>query len=248
MTLDAATEHAAPPGPAAVLWDMDGTLVDTEPYWHRAECELVAEHGGTWTNEQSRKTLGMGIPDAALILRAEGGVALSPEEITEDLVDRVQTLIVRHGLPWCPGARELLQALRAAGVRTALVTMSIRRLADQVVAALGFDGFDVVVSGDEVTRAKPDPEAYLQAARTLGVEVTQCVAIEDSVPGLTAAVSAGAVVLGVPHSDTVPADLGDVQLTSLEGITVDTLRTIYDDIRGRRRGVADVVSPSAVNA
>lgn len=191
--------------PAAVLWDMDGTLVDTEPFWFAAETALVERFGGTWTEDQARALVGMGLRDAAAVLR-EHGVDLPPEEMVEVQTDHVVAHLEDH-VPWRPGALALLAALRDAGVRTALVTMSVRRMAEVVAAAVPFGGFDVVVSGSDVANPKPHPEPYLRAAELLGVPIEACVAIEDSPPGLASAVSSGAATVGVPHM--VPLPEGD---------------------------------------
>ena len=184
------------PLPEAVLWDMDGTLVDTEPYWMAAERELVAAHGGTWSHEDALSLVGNPLVVSARILRERGGVDLTDEQIVEFLIGRVIDQ-VRVEVPWQPGARELLAALRDAGVPCALVTMSYRSLAEPVVELAPEGAFSVLVCGDEVERGKPDPEPYLLAAQHLGVDVTRCVAIEDSPAGIASARAAGAATLGV---------------------------------------------------
>jgi HAD superfamily hydrolase (TIGR01509 family) len=194
------------PGPAAVLWDMDGTLVDTEPYWMVAENELVASFGGTWTHDDAMLLVGSGLWASATILQ-DHGVAMETDAIVQWLTDRVQEQLAAHGVPWRPGARELLRALKDAGIPTALVTMSVERMARQIIDLIDFDAFDVVVAGDMVTHSKPHPEAYLTAAATLGVDPGQCVAIEDSAPGVAAAVAAGSIVIAVPHQVELPASV-----------------------------------------
>ena len=184
--------------PAAVLWDMDGTLVDTERYWMAAEEELVASFGGRWTHEDALGLVGSGLWEAARVFQA-AGVDLDADTIVARLTARVQEQLVEHGVPWRPGARELLGALREASVPTALVTMSIRSMADDVVNAIPFEAFDVIVTGDSVDNAKPHPEPYLAAAAALGVDARDCVAIEDSPAGLTSAWAAGSVTIGVPN-------------------------------------------------
>ena len=183
--------------PAAVLWDMDGTLVDTEPYWMEAEGPLVSSYGGSWTREQALRLVGLGLEDSAAILQA-AGVRMSTHAIVDFLTDHVMAQLAEKGNPFRPGARELLHDLRRAGVKTALVTMSMRRMATTVVDQIDFDAFDVVVAGDDATRPKPYPDPYLQACRQLGVEPADCVAIEDSPNGLRSAAASGAVTLGVP--------------------------------------------------
>ena len=188
--------------PAAVLWDMDGTLIDSEPYWLEAETALVHGAGGIWTAEDGLQLVGSGLERSALILQSRG-VELSVEEIISTLTDRVRERI-SESVPWRPGARELLTELRDAGVPTALVTMSRRRMALDVAAALGFEGFDTVVAGEDVANAKPHPEPYLEAAARLDVDITRCVALEDSEPGVASAVAAGATVFALPMHLPLP--------------------------------------------
>ncbi|MCL3861896.1 HAD family phosphatase [Actinotalea sp. K2] len=210
--------------PAAVLWDMDGTLVDTEPSWMAAEAALVGEHGGEWTEHDALQMIGLPLPAAAKILQGHG-VDLPVEVITERLVDGVSEAISRH-VEWQPGALELLVALRHAGVPCALVTMSYRRLAATVVAAAPQGSFAAVVTGDEVTFGKPHPEPYLRAAQMLGVDVRECVAIEDSPPGIGSALAAGASTLGVEHIAPVVAAPGLSRVGSLAEIDLGDLARI----------------------
>lgn len=184
--------------PAAVLWDMDGTLVDTERYWMAAEEELVEAFNGTWTHDDALALVGSGLWEAAAVFQAKG-VDLDADAIVARLTARVREQLTEHGVPWRPGARELLEALREASVPTALVTMSIRSMADDIIEAIPFTAFDVVITGDAVDHAKPHPQPYLLAAEQLGVEIGDCVAIEDSPAGLTSAHAAGAIAIGVPN-------------------------------------------------
>jgi HAD superfamily hydrolase (TIGR01509 family) len=203
--------------PAAVLWDMDGTIVDTEPAWIAAESRLVASYGGTWTEEDGLALVGNDLLTSARHLRDRAGVPLPPEVIVDRLLDDV-VAAVAAGVPWQPGARELLAALRERGVPCALVTMSYRRLADGVVAGLPPGTFAATVTGDEVSRGKPDPEPYLLAARRLGVPPQRCVAIEDSPTGAASAQAAGCAVLAVPHAVAVPPAPGRTVVPSLAGL------------------------------
>jgi HAD superfamily hydrolase (TIGR01509 family) len=203
---------------------MDGTLVDTEPHWMRAETALVASFGGVWTHEDGLSLVGNGLWDSALILQNRG-VEMEAMAIVDWLTERVHGE-VRAGLEWRPGAQELLRELRAAGIPTALVTSSLRILADGVVSAMGFDAFDIIVAGDEVTQNKPHPEAYLRAAQLLDVDITDCVAIEDSIPGVASAVASGAHTIGVPlHSPLTSGNGYDIWPT-LAGRTVADLSTL----------------------
>jgi len=176
---------------------MDGTLVNTEPYWMTAEHALVTSHGGSWSHEDGLQLVGSGLWHSARILQAKG-VDLGEQEIIDHLTDRVLDQLVDEGIPWRPGAHELLLELRNEGIKTALVTMSFSKMAHHIADQLGFVGFDVIVSGDDVTHSKPHPEAYLTAADLLGVNIADCLALEDSEPGIASASASGAVTVGIP--------------------------------------------------
>lgn len=216
---------------AAVLWDMDGTLVDTEPYWIECEYELVEAFGGTWSEQHAHAIVGFDLRDSARYIREHSPVDLPVDEIVERLLDGVIAR-VRRRVPWRPGARELLSALRRAQVPCALVTMSWRRFADAVVDALPPGSFATVVTGDEVTHGKPHPEPYLTAAARLGVPARRCVAIEDSPTGVRAAVAAGCLVYAVPNVVDVPPGRGHVRLDSLHHLD---LRTMHEAMAARAR-------------
>nr|WP_271202567.1 HAD family phosphatase [Microbacterium dextranolyticum] len=183
--------------PDAILWDMDGTLVDTEPYWMAAETALVEAHGGTWTHEQALTLVGQGLETSAGILQA-AGVRMAAGEIVAHLSAQVTRDLSAGPLPLRPGAAEMLADLVAAQIPCALVTMSLRDMARAVVAALPVGTFAHIVAGDDVARPKPFPDAYLQACAALGVDPARAVAIEDSPTGVRAAVAAGVTTIGVP--------------------------------------------------
>jgi HAD superfamily hydrolase (TIGR01509 family) len=203
---------------------MDGTIVDTEPYWMLAQEKLVESYGGTWTHEAAMTLVGSGLDRSARIMQ-EFGVDMPAQEIIELLSSRVMDQISEN-VPWRPGALELLTTLHDAGVPQALVTMSIGRMAHHVASYIPFAAFATVVSADVVTESKPHPEAYLTAAAALEVDIARSVAIEDSVTGVTSAVASGAAVIGVEHllplddsgasviwptlAGRTPADLADV--------------------------------------
>jgi HAD superfamily hydrolase (TIGR01509 family) len=204
--------------PDAVLWDMDGTLVDSEPYWIAAEFALALEHGATWTQEDALRLVGHDLTDSASYIRQQMGLALSPSLIVEYLLDRVVQQVTLE-VPWVAGARELLAALGVAGVPNALVTMSYTRLVAPVVAALPPGTFGATITGDKVARGKPHPEPYLAAARALGVDPARCLAIEDSTTGATSAAAAGCSVLVVPNHVTVAPAPGLTFIETLVGLT-----------------------------
>jgi HAD superfamily hydrolase (TIGR01509 family) len=212
--------------PAAVLWDMDGTLVDTEPYWIAAEHALVEEHGGLWTDEHAHQLVGHDLMDSAEYIRAHSPIELTPVEIVHRLLASVVAR-VRVQVPWRPGARELLESLVAQGVPCALVTMSWESLATAVVSDLPSGSFAAVVTGDVVHHGKPHPEPYLAAARLLGVCPAACIAIEDSGPGVASAVAAGIPTIAVPHNVQVPETVGAVQISTLVGVTPPDLLPLF---------------------
>jgi len=220
------------PLPAAVLWDMDGTLVNTEPYWISAETELIESFGGSWTHEEALQLVGSGLFASATIIQAKG-VDLSADEIIDRLTDRVLEQLAEFGIPWRPGARELLTELREQRIPTALVTMSISRMAHHVADRLGFVGFDAVVSGDDVVQSKPHPEPYLRGAELLGVDPADCIAIEDSEPGIRSAYAAGSIVIGVPFMVDLPDDVAHVLWPTLEGRTVADLAGLISTVESR---------------
>ena len=203
--------------PAAVLWDMDGTLVDTEPYWMECEFALAAKYGGTWSREHALAVVGGDLIDSATYMRQHMGIDRTPREIVEELLDGVVER-VRLTVPWRPGARELLASLRELEVPCALVTMSWRRFVEPVVEALPEGSFAALVCGDEVSRGKPHPEPYLRAAELLGFAAEDTLAIEDSPTGTTSAVAAGCQVLVVPSHVAVPPGERRVLRESLVGL------------------------------
>ena len=216
--------------PAAVLWDMDGTLVDTEPYWIETEFNLVAEFGGTWSMEHALNLVGNDLLVSGAYIREHGGVDLDPGEIVDRLLDGVVAK-VREQVPWQPGARELLTELNLAGVPCALVTMSWQRFVAPILEVLPPGTFATVVTGDRVELGKPHPEPYLLAAAELGVDPGDCLAIEDSNTGAKSAEAAGCTVLVVPNHVPVLEGERRVFRDSLVGLEVSALG---DLLRGDR--------------
>lgn len=205
------------PLPRAVLWDMDGTLVDTEPYWMECEFALAEKYDGTWSHEHGLAIVGGDLIDSATYMREHMGIDRTPLQIVEELLDGVVQMVEQE-VPWRPGARELLGALREHEIPCALVTMSWRRFVEPVVRALPEGSFDVLVCGDEVSRGKPHPEPYLRAAELVGHAPEDTLAIEDSPKGAASAAAAGCRVLVVPSHVTVPTGERRVQRETLVGL------------------------------
>lgn len=189
---------AGPGGLQAVLFDMDGLLVDSEPQWHRVITDLMAGLGGAWAPEDARAVVGSSLIDAARRMVAVAGSDTAPEAVVAAMVAAMGQGL-RREVTWRPGARELLAALSAAGVPTALVSASFRVLVDAVCSHLDTVPFAVSIAGDEVARGKPHPEPYLTACARLGVDPARTVVLEDSLTGATAGEAAGCLVVGVPH-------------------------------------------------
>ena len=223
MTLPSSTPVAGRTGTLrAVLFDMDGLLVDSEPVWSVAEAEIMAWLGGPWNLDVKARCVGRRMDEACRILVAVAGSSVSPDEVLERLVGRMCELF-RESLPLLPGAVELVDACRAAGVRTALVSSSYRALVDAALETLGEQRFDVTVAGDEVERAKPAPEPYERATAALGVHPGDCVVVEDSAAGTQSGEAAGCHVLVVPNVVDVPGGPGRTVVASLAEVDVDRL-------------------------
>jgi HAD superfamily hydrolase (TIGR01509 family) len=226
------------PAPAAVLFDMDGTLVETEEHWGEALFDLARRHGGELSPAGRAATVGTSMATSMRILYADLGLTADEGRQRADATwvqDRVGALLA-GGVHWRPGARELLVDVRAAGLPTALVTTTPRKLTDLVLTSIAraFDGtvpFDVTVCGDEVPARKPDPAPYRQAAAALGVDVRRCVVVEDSVVGVTSGLAAGAAVLGVPAMQAIDPAPGLVLRSTLAGLGAADLGGLLAEIR-----------------
>lgn len=212
--------------PAAVLWDMDGTLIDSEPYWLASEVALAESYGGAWSEADGHELIGKSLYDSSALLRKRFGI----EDLNvQEVIDRMTASVIadlKQRLPFRPGALELLLGLKQKGIPTALVTMSMRKMALAVTDQIGFAAFDVVVAGDEVVHGKPHPEPYLKAAQLLGVDIRDCIALEDSHTGMAAAEASGAHAIGIPNLISLPKRPGNKIIPSLTVVDVENLESL----------------------
>jgi HAD superfamily hydrolase (TIGR01509 family) len=212
--------------PSAVLWDMDGTLIDSEPYWLASESAFAEAHDSNWGHDDGLGVIGMSLYESSKLLKERVGSSLETQEIIDQVTDGV-LLRLEKEIPWRPGARELLKLLRDNNIKTALVTGSMHRMAQKVAEQIGFDAFDVILGGDDVMRGKPHPESYLTAAKMLGVDPANCVAFEDSLTGITAAEAAGTKAVGIAHIVEIPMSEGRILWPTLEGVSLEDLRALF---------------------
>jgi HAD superfamily hydrolase (TIGR01509 family) len=209
-----------------VLFDMDGLLVDTEPLWFETEGEVMARLGGApWTKDDQEALLGGSMDNTVGYLLARARRRASPADVARWMTDGMLKRAAQGRVTVRPGARALLAEVTAATVPCALVTGSQRPFTEAVLTSTGFR-FPVVVTGDDVTRTKPDPEPYLLAAKLLDVDPQQCVALEDSPNGVTSATAAGCHVVAVPSLLPIPSAPRRLVTPSLTEVTLKTLQTL----------------------
>ena len=203
--------------PKAVVFDLDGVLLESEQVWNEAKRELVEERGGRWSEGAPRDMMGMSSPEWSAYLRDELGVDMDTAAISDDVVARLEA-IYRERLPWIEGAREAVERT-AAALPIGLASSSNREIIDLFLDLSGLrELFDVTVSSEEVERGKPAPDVYLEAVRQLGVRPEDSVAVEDSENGIKAAKAAGMRVIALPNPEYPPGpdalDLADAVIGS----------------------------------
>lgn len=210
----------------AVLFDMDGTVVDTEPLWFDAEAAYVAQYGREWTAADALEVVGTSGPYATARMRQKAGSTDSHEVIFSFIMGRMLASIAEGKVDVRPGILELIDQLHAAGIATALVTSSVREMSEAILQQLPAGAFDTVVCFDDVVHHKPDPEPYVAAMQNLGVSPQNCVVIEDSSAGVASGLAAGANVVAVPCMLEIPAQSGLSRVASAEDLTLDRISKI----------------------
>jgi HAD superfamily hydrolase (TIGR01509 family) len=211
--------------PDAVVFDLDGVLLDSEQRWNEVKEALVREAGGRWRPEAPTVMMGMSSPEWSAYLRDDLGVAMDTREISRDVVRRIEASY-EESLPLLPGADRAVRAL-AARWPLALASSSNREIIDLAMQLAGFgDAFRVTLSSEEVPRGKPAPDVYLEAARRLGVDPARCVAIEDSSNGLRSAAAAGMRPIAVPNPHYPPSQ----DAVALAAATVTTVADVTPEL------------------
>jgi HAD superfamily hydrolase (TIGR01509 family) len=209
----------------AVLFDMDGLLVDTEPLWFETEADVMARLGAPWTEQDQEQLLGGSMDNTVGYLLARATRPAPPADVARWMTEGMLRRAAEGRVVVRPGARALLDEVARAGVPFALVTGSQRPFTEAVLASTGFR-FPVTVTGDDVTRTKPDPEPYLLAAKLLDADPGQCVALEDSPNGVASATTAGCLVVAVPTLLPVPPAPRRLVVPSLADVSLATLRAL----------------------
>jgi len=216
----------------AVLWDMDGTLIDSEKLWDISLAALYERLGGELTPAVRESMVGSVAEDTIRIVYDDLGLESDPAAMAESnrwLRDYTADLF-EEGLPWCEGAKELLDELAAEGIPMALVTNTERVLTDRALNSIGHHYFSVTVCGDEVAKGKPAPDPYMRAAALLSLAPEDCLAVEDSVTGTAAAERAGCPVLVVPNDVAVPGGPRRRHASSLAELSADDLRVVHSQL------------------
>jgi HAD superfamily hydrolase (TIGR01509 family) len=217
-------------GPRAVVFDLDGVLIDSEQVWDAVRRQLVAERGGRWEPDSTQAMMGMSTPEWAAYL-VSLGIGMTADEAVDEVLRRLGE---RYGdaPPLIDGAADAVRAIAAAGLGLAVASSSPREIIGLVLRAAGLtETFQTFVSSEEVGRGKPSPDVYLEAARRLGVPPARCVAVEDSTNGVRAAVAAGMPVIVAPNPHFPPSSealaLAAAQLDHIGELTLATVRAAY---------------------
>ena len=217
---------------SAILFDMDGTLIDSEPLWLEAEIEIMEELGCNWDQQDQINCLGGPIDKTENYMQDRSN-NIKPFGYFTEKLDDVMEKKLSTKLNLIPNALEIINDCKRSELKIALVTASSGRLMKAVLKRFPVGIFDAVVSYDDVKRSKPDPEPYLLAAKTLGVDITNCVVLEDSLTGVQSGLSTGAQVIGIPHLVKMPSNPNLRVVESLSEINMDRLITWYPFLASR---------------
>lgn len=220
---------------AAVLWDMDGTLIDSEPVWINQERELMNSLDVAWSDADAIHCIGGPMTRVDAYMRSKLTKAQQdsypPMKLTELLLQRMELALPKN-LSFAPGAHSILKQLHDLAVPMALVSASSRALVDAALEFIGREYFAVTISNDEVVNSKPSPEGYEKAAAFLNVDIAECLILEDSITGMTAAINSGAYVLGLPHVADLPIGEKVVHVKSLVDLEIKSLSSLFEMVRG----------------
>ena len=217
---------------SAILFDMDGTLIDSEPLWLEAEIEIMEELGCNWDQQDQINCLGGPIDKTENYMQDRSN-NIKPFGYFTEKLDDVMEKKLSTKLNLIPNALEIINDCKRSELKIALVTASSGRLMKAVLKRFPVGIFDTTVSYDDVKRSKPDPEPYLLASKTLGVDITNCVVIEDSLTGVQSGLNAGAQVIGIPHLVKMPSNANLRVVESLSEINMDRLITWYPFLASR---------------
>lgn len=207
---------------AAVFFDMDGLLVDTEKVWFEVEAEVMERLGGEWGPADQENLVGGSMATTVAYMLRVSGAAVEPAQVAAWVLEGMERRL-SDGVELMPGAIEILDEVRRAGLRTALVTSSVRSIAELCLNSIGPHYFDHVVTGDDVTRTKPDPEPYARAVALTGGPPERCVVLEDSPNGVNSATAAGCRVVAVPSLLPIPPAPNRLIVPSLRQIDLGAL-------------------------
>lgn len=205
---------------------MDGTLVDTEPMWLASEIDLMNQFDYVWTEENQANCLGGPLDRVGRYMFDLAGGIRSPEFFTNTLISMMEQRL-RSGAQLMDGAQELMTQCESLNLPMALVSASPRVLVDAVLENLAGHNFGIAISSDDVDQVKPNPEGYLKAADYLGVSIRECLILEDSVTGVTAAQASGGVVIAIPHLVAISEGERLRVVSSVRELTVDKLKELY---------------------
>jgi len=220
----------------AVLWDMDGTLIDSEPLWIEQERQLMESIGAKWTDEDAIYCVGGPMARVDAYMRSKLPSAdldrFAPLALTNQLLQRMEDRLSQD-IPFTPGAFELVNEMKSANLPLALVSASSRPLMNAALKSIGSHLFNITISDNDVKRSKPDPEGYVKAAASLDVDISRSLIIEDSITGMTAAIASGAFVLGLPHVAELPHGPKVIHHPTLENLTMRDIANLFSLVHER---------------